>query len=73
MQTQLPPVQPDPALPDNGVPPPVPPFGPQPTRPGEVEPPLPGENVPGRGPDFPPGQAPFPDDVEPDRNQPLPG
>ncbi|MHA6299887.1 hypothetical protein [Devosia sp. CAU 1758] len=73
LHMQMPPIQPDPALPDDGVPGPVPPFGPAPTQPGESEPPLPGEDEPGDAPDFPPGRDPFPDDIEPDRDQPLPG
>ena len=70
---QMPPIQPDPAFPDDGVPPPVPPMGPEPTEPNGDEPPLPGEDIPGRGPDFPPGRDPFPDTIEPGRDQPLPG
>lgn len=65
---QMPPAETIPTLPDETNPGPVPPMGPGETEPDPEDSPLPGDD-PGENPDFPPGQAPFPDADVP--NPPL--
>jgi hypothetical protein len=58
-----------PTLPDDTQPGKVPPMGPGQSRPDDEDFPLEPDS-PGQAPDFPPGQRPFPDNVEPPADHP---